>query len=278
MFFHPNMDPHNDLSGFHNSDDEKSNKNFSNFVVIIMAAGEGKRMNSNLPKVLHPVNKKPMLVRIVEMLDKLSPSPRKILIVTGKHHDLIKAVVSKAIKNNNIEYIQQKEPKGTGDAIKCCLNELNSDDNVLILNGDMPLIKEDTILEFVNGCDEAGLVTVDLEEPKGYGRIIRNKKKEFMEIKEDKDCNEEERNIKEVNAGIYFFHSLVLKTYIPNIDNNNKQKEYYLTSIIEKIREKEDLEFNLYKIPENRKHEVLGVNTQEELQNIENILNQLNKK
>jgi bifunctional N-acetylglucosamine-1-phosphate-uridyltransferase/glucosamine-1-phosphate-acetyltransferase GlmU-like protein len=71
---------------------------------------------------------------------------------------------------------------------------------------------------------------------------------------------------------------MVLKTYIPSIDNNNKQKEYYLTSIIEKIREKEDLEFNLYKIPENRKYEVLGVNTQDELQNIENILNNFNKK
>lgn len=255
------------------SSEELRRKN-SNFVVIIMAAGEGKRMNSSLPKVLHPVNKKPMLIRIVEMLSSLSPPPRKVLIVTGRHHDLIRAVVSKAVRDDNIIYIQQHEPQGTGDAVKCCLRELGDNDNVLILNGDMPLIREETVMEFVNGCDEAGIVTVDLNEPNGYGRIIRNSKNdEFTGIKEDKDCDENEKMIKEVNAGIYYFHSMILKTYIPKIDNNNKQREYYLTSIIEKIQEKENLEINLYKIPENKKYEVMGVNTPEELRGIENIIN-----
>ncbi len=273
MFFQ-HFDPHRDL-GENDSDSEnqfsKKNKN-GNFVVIIMAGGEGKRMNSPLPKVLVPILKKPMLVRILNMLDSFSPSPHKILIVVGKHHDLIKQVVSKHIKNTqNIKYVLQKEPLGTGDAVKCCLPELDSNDNVLILNGDVPLIKEDTILEFVNNCDEAGIISFNVDNPHGYGRIIKNKKKEFRCIKEEKDCNEEEKKIQEVNAGIYFFSAMVLKTYIPKIDNNNKANEYYLTSIVDKILEKEDLEFFIYNIPDDKKYEVMGVNTQDELQKLESL-------
>ncbi len=269
MFFQ-HFDPHSDLSS-HNSD-EINNKNTGNFVVIIMAGGEGKRMNSSVPKVLVPINKKPMLIRIIEMLETLEPNPHKILIVVGKHHDLIKQVISKHIKNSkNIFFVKQNEPLGTGDAVKCCLPHLESSDNVLILNGDVPLIKNDTILEFVNGCDEAGIISFNLDNPTGYGRIVKNKKKEFKCIKEEKDCTEEERQIVEVNAGIYFFSAMVLKTYIPKIDNNNKSNEYYLTSIVDKILEKEDLEFNIYNVPNEKKYEVMGVNTQEELKNLENL-------
>ncbi len=273
MFFQ-HFDPHSDLSS--NNSDEFENKNSGNFIVIIMAGGEGKRMNSPLPKVLTPINKKPMLIHILHMLESLEPTPHKILIVVGKHHDLIKQVVSKHIKKNkNIIYVNQNEPLGTGDAVKCCLPELVWNDNVLILNGDVPLIQNDTILEFVNGCDEAGIISFNLDNPYGYGRIIKNKNI-LKYIKEEKDCNEEEKMVKEVNAGIYFFSAMVLKTYIPKIDNNNKSKEYYLTSIVDKILEKEDLEFNIFNISDEKKYEVMGVNNQEELKTLENIY--LNKK
>ncbi len=241
------------------------------FVVILMAGGEGKRMNSNLPKVLHPVLGKPMLVRILETVQKVSPS--KILIVTGKHHSTIQQTLKPILsKNSNIEFIQQPSPLGTGNAIQCCLSSLESDDYVLILNGDMPCIHEETIVQFVNECEDAGLITMNLDEPKGYGRILKNGKKEFQGIREDKDCTEEEKKIKEVNCGIYYFQSMILKTYIPKITNQNVQNEYYLTDIFDIINRHEDLEYYVYQIPEENKYQMMGVNTPEELQNVEKRL------
>ncbi len=278
MFFQ-HFDPHADL-GQEQHDFEKDNS--GNFVVIIMAGGEGKRMNSSLPKVLTPIHKKPMLIRILNTLNTLEPTPHKILIVVGKHHDLIKHIVLKEFKHSkNIHFIHQKEPLGTGDAVKCCLPELEWNDNVLILNGDVPFIQNETILDFVNGCDEAGIISLNMDNPKGYGRIIykqSGRKKEFKAIREEKDCSEDERLIQEVNAGIYFFNAMVLRTYIPKIDNHNKANEYYLTSIVDKILEKEDLEFNVYNIPDEKKYEVMGVNTQDELNHLENIYSDIKHK
>lgn len=274
MFFQQ-FDPHQDLNS--QNLEEFTNKSNGNFVVIIMAAGDGKRMNTSIPKVLVPIHKKPMIIHILQTLDNLEPSPSKILIVVGKHSEIIQQTVKKEFKKNkNIHFVLQKEPLGTGDAVKCCLPEIEWNDNVLILNGDVPFIQEDTLLEFVNNCDEAGIISLNMKNPTGYGRILYKqigRKKEFKAIREEKDCNDEEKKIQEVNAGIYFFNAMVLRTYIPKIDNNNKANEYYLTSIVDKILEKEDLEFNIYNIPDEKKYEVMGVNTQEELKNLESLFN-----
>ncbi len=275
MFFpHPGMQGI-DPRMFHQQQtkQEESDEKEQDFVVIIMAGGEGKRMNSSLPKVLHPFLGEPMLVRIIKMAENLSP--RKILVVTGKHHDLIKRVVEQKVTSHLIDYVQQKEPLGTGDAIKSCLPYLDSSSSVLILNGDMPAVQEELIAEFVNGCDEAGIMTMELENPTGYGRIVKDKKKNFRGIIEEKDCTEEEKMIREVNTGVYYFSAMILKCYIPKITNQNRQNEYYLTDIVKVILEHEDLDIHLFKVSKKNQYQLMGVNTPEELKNVESIVRRL---
>ena len=275
MFF-PGAQPHffhgATPQQFHSepSGQQPSSSKSPEFVIIIMAAGDGKRMNSPLPKVLHPFKGKPMLLRIVETVEKVSP--KKVYVVTSpKNDELIQRSLKNFRNQSLLTFVQQQSPLGTGDAVKSCLSYIHSNDYVLILNGDMPCIGAETIVSFVNNCDEAGIITMDLENPRGYGRILKNEKKEFRGIREEKDCSEEERNIKEVNAGIYYFQSMILKTYIPKIKNENNQGEYYLTDIIEVINRHEDLEYYVHKINEDKKYEVMGVNTKEELERLENM-------
>lgn len=240
--------------------------------VTIMAAGEGKRMNSTLPKILHLFNGKPMLIRIIEEVLKLVPS--KIIIITGRYDLLIKSTIYQYITElNKIIFVQQKNPVGTGDAIKSTLDKYSNNENVLILNGDMPLIKVNLLEKFIdiNRTTDllAKLLVAELDDPYGYGRIIYDSKNNFIDIKEDKDCNSIEKNIKIVNVGIYLFKSSILKKYIPMITNNNVQKEYYLTDIIKIIKNNSDIEIKTYLVEDNMKHQINGVNTQEELINLQ---------
>lgn len=247
----------------------------NNLVVTIMAAGEGKRMNSNIPKVLHLFKNIPMLIRII--LEVIKINPKKIIIITGKYDELIKKTIFEYININDIDnlfFVEQKNPNGTGDAIKCTLDHYPDNeiiDKVLILNGDMPLISSELLLKFINNLEnnESKLLVAELENPYGYGRIIYNNDI-FYEIKEEKDCLIEEKNINIVNVGIYIFPSNILKKYIPMINNNNSQKEYYLTDIIKLIKNNSNININTYKIENNLKYQILGVNTQEELKLLEN--------
>jgi bifunctional N-acetylglucosamine-1-phosphate-uridyltransferase/glucosamine-1-phosphate-acetyltransferase GlmU-like protein len=268
-----------------------------NLTVTIMAAGEGKRMNSNIPKVLHLFKGIPMLIRIILEVFKLNPN--KIIVITGKYHDLIKETIDKyfeyskdntmnlskhsgdkelfsgTLVKENIIYVQQKNPIGTGEAIKCTLNNYSNNENVLILNGDMPLITSSLLEKFIEyKLNNNKIMVAKLDNPFGYGRILYDNQNNFIGIKEEKDCNIEEKNIKIINVGIYFFHSLILKKYIPLIDNNNMQNEYYLTDIIKVIKyDKENLSENniyTYCIEEKFKYQIMGVNTKDELINLEN--------
>jgi len=240
------------------------------FKVIIMAGGEGKRMKSNIPKVLCHYLGRPMLHHIVEKVLELSPE--KVYIITGKntHQSIIQSFQSQIPV---IQFVKQENSLGTGNAIQTCLSYLHPNDYVLILNGDMPAIRSETLARFVNKCDDAGMITTNLENPFGYGRILRNENRNqsFVGIREEKDCNDIEREIHEVNSGIYYFQSMILKTYIPRITNDNSQQEYYLTDIFKKINESEDLEYYIFNIPECQQKEVMGVNTKEELERLESL-------
>jgi len=270
----------------------------SSLTVTIMAAGEGKRMNSNIPKVLHLFKGKPMLVRIILEVFKLNAS--KIIVITGKYHNLIKETLDKYFQNNIINYVQQNNPCGTGDAIKCTLDYYSNNENVLILNGDMPLITSNLLKKFIEeyNYNSNKIMVAKLDNPFGYGRIIYDNENNFIGIKEEKDCSIEEKNIKITNVGIYYFHSTVLQRYIPLINNNNNQKEYYLTDIIKVIKESNiDIIDNIftselrstensslsslrfdkfivytYCINDNLIYQIMGVNTQEELANLEKSL------
>ncbi len=237
-----------------------------------MAGGNGKRMCSNIPKVLHTFKGVPILIRIIN--ESLKLNPNKIIVITGEHDLLIQNTINNSIEinyRNIIQCIRQENQYGTGDAIKCTLNYYNDNETVLILNGDMPLISYQTLLEFIghrNKMKDAKLLVAKLDNPYGYGRILYNNN-QFIGIKEEKDCTIEEKNIKIINVGIYMFHSKILKEFIPLIDNNNNQKEYYLTDIVKIIKNNSEINIETFVIDENKRYEILGVNTKEELLNLE---------
>jgi len=236
-------------------------------IVTILAAGEGKRMNSDIPKVLHMFKDKPMLARIVQTA--LSLNPQKIIIVTGKHHELIRDTLKRYIDINSVHFVNQQVPTGTGDAIKICLPLYHSDSLSLILNGDMPLINKKLLEKFIENSYQANILVANFENPTGYGRIVYDSNKEFTEIVEEKDCTEEQRKITIINSGIYLIDSKLLKKYIPMIDKNNVQGEYYLTDIVKLIKHNTNISIDTYLIEKDENKFISGVNTQLELTKLE---------
>ena len=241
--------------------------NQSNTAIIILAAGKGTRMNSDLPKVLHKVNDKSMLNIIIETSEKLNPN--KIIVVVGYK----KKLVIDSITNPNIKFVNQDEQLGTAHAIKQCLTELkNFEGKVLILSGDVPLIKKETLEKFLNfhiiKKSKGTLISNLFNDPSGYGRIIKNKSGQLLNIIEDKDANVNQKKIKEINAGIYIFDSKVLIEKIKLIKNENAQNEYYLPDIFNFINVEEKY---IYQINDNT--QIMGVNTLDHLKNVEKILN-----
>jgi len=233
-------------------------------IIIILAAGKGTRMESDLPKVLHTINNMPMIKKVINTSKQLKPY--KIIVIVGYKKEL----VIESINDNTIEYVIQKEQKGTGHAIMQCLPSIeNFKGNILILSGDVPLIQTQTLIDFIKSHNEnksgASLISTDLDEPGGYGRIIKNKKQQLTGIVEYKDASDDEKSIKEINSGIYIFNVETLKSSLSLITNNNAQKEYYLTEVFDFIDS--DTTF-VKKI--KRSNEILGVNNLEELNELEN--------
>lgn len=228
---------------------------------IIMAGGEGKRMNSNIPKVLHCVIDEEMIVSIIRKVISLNVS--KVFVVCGRHIDVIKETINKRIVNDNtkcnIIFVQQTIPLGTGHAVKQCLPYINKDVNILILNGDTPLINN-SLDEFIK-LDAPCLMVSLLDNPFGQGRIICDESGNFNRIVEEKDANEEEKKVKLVNCGVYHVSGKQLLKYIPLIDNENSQQEYYLTDLCKFI--KDDL--HLFVVPQSLQYELMNVNTRKEL-------------
>jgi bifunctional N-acetylglucosamine-1-phosphate-uridyltransferase/glucosamine-1-phosphate-acetyltransferase GlmU-like protein len=244
-------------------------------IVIIMAGGLGKRMESDLPKVLHKVynpnildnlnDSYPMLIHVINTSIKLKP--KKIFIIVGKYLDIIKKTINKFIINCDlIEYVIQDPALGTGHAIKCSLSSISNyiNDRALILSGDVPLISFNT-LNGLNGPINKLLVT-KLDEPFGCGRILFNNNiKKIIGIKEEKDCNEEEKKIKYVNCGIYQIFVKDLINLIPLIDNNNNSNEYYLTDIIYLMIQKL-IPIETFILEKNKQWEIKNVNTKKDLE------------
>lgn len=247
-------------------------------IVIIMAGGLGKRMNSHLPKVLHNIDGKPMIAHIIQQAFLLNPI--KIFIVVGKFRDIIEQSLATYIRLDNIEFILQEEALGTGHAIQCCRNVLlqytNANANVLILSGDTPFIQSSTISDMLQNVDKVKIVTTVMQNPYGYGRIIESTLDgTFEKIVEEKDCSSLEKQLQKVNCGIYVFDLAILCEYLPFLTNQNAQQEYYLTDIIELIKHGKQTIVDLYNIPEDRQIEITGVNTIEQLEELEMKWNQL---
>ncbi len=253
-------------------------------VVVIMAGGLGKRMESNLPKVLHNVHEKPMLVRILETLRIFHNSYypiHKILIVVGKFRDVIKSTLEKYLNIEDLVFIDQLNPMGTGHALQCCKNELLKEEydcsNTLILSGDVPLITPDTMFNMVCNVKYVRIMTTILNNPIGYGRIVEvisnydnfGDEPIFHKIVEDKDCTRDEKEIRKVNCGVYVINTDLLCSYLPFLTNNNAQNEYYLTDIIEIIKKNVDVNIEMYEVPKDKQYEIMGVNTKDQLKELE---------
>jgi len=240
--------------------------------VIILAGGLGKRMKSPIPKVLHKLNNKPMLVHVLITAKQLNPN--KIYIVVGKFKDIIKETVSQYISINNIIFVDQPEAIGTGDAVKCVnpyLLKHHADEKVVILSGDVPLLKVNTIKTLITD-KQVTLLSTKYDDPTGYGRIIQDDSFNFIKIVEQKDCDEEETKIQTINAGVYLFNIELLRKYIELIDDNNAQKEYYLTDIFELIKTHENIDIGVIELPSHRGIELTGINTREQLKELESKL------
>ena len=239
----------------------------NNLVITILAGGEGKRMCSDIPKVLHLFKEKPMLVRIIETVRELDP--KNIIIVTGKFHSMIIQTLSKYLDIFGLIFVKQTEPLGTGHAIQCCLDKYENEDKVLILNGDTPLITRRILQNFINGSSgSCNVLTATFENPYGYGRIVYSKDGDFSGIVEEKDCSEIQRSIRIINTGIYYMHGILLKKFIPYISNNNVQNEYYLTDIVEIIINNSWDVIDTFLLDESENRYISGVNTPEELESL----------
>ena len=194
---------------------------------IILAAGKGTRMYSNLPKVLHKIGDKPMLQHVIDTVQQLNPHYINIIYGHGKDQ------LEKALENQSVNLVFQAEQLGTGHAVQQAIPYIQDEEDILILYGDTPLISVQTLQTLINNKPKQGiaLLTVKLDDPTGYGRIERKDGK-VTAIVEQKDATSEQQKINEINTGIMIVTGKLLKNWLSRLTNHNAQKEYYLTDII----------------------------------------------
>ncbi|MFM7631984.1 MAG: bifunctional UDP-N-acetylglucosamine diphosphorylase/glucosamine-1-phosphate N-acetyltransferase GlmU [Betaproteobacteria bacterium] len=195
--------------------------------VVILAAGMGKRMQSDLPKVLHPLAGKPLLSHVINTARALNPS--RVCVVYGHGGDLVPS----RLAAEDLHFVLQSPQLGTGHAVMQAADGLDDDVPTLVLYGDVPLTTAQTLQTLIDqaGKEKLAVLTVDLEDPTGYGRIVREDKR-IVRIVEQKDADDTERAIREVNTGILVAPTRALKAWLSKLSNNNAQQEYYLTDII----------------------------------------------
>lgn len=198
--------------------------------VVILAAGQGKRMQSTLPKVLHTLGGRSLLSHVIETANKIASASARPIVVTGHGSNLVK----NAFRDDNIEWVYQAEQHGTAHALMQALPYIKEDARVLVLYGDVPLISVHTLQKLISStpADSIGILTKNLPEPFGYGRIIRDDLGRIKGIVEERDLSAEEKQIHEINTGIYCFPAHHLKSWLPQISSHNAQHELYLTDTI----------------------------------------------
>ena len=243
------------------------NKDFFN---TILAAGKCTRMDSDIPKVLHTVKNQAMIDYVLDTAFMFNP--KKIFPIVGfKKDEVINHINDSDYLNKKIlEYVEQKEQLGTGHAVLQLESKLgNEEGHLLVLSGDVPNIQYQSLLPIVNNHIEnnidATIITATVEDPKGYGRILRYESGELIKMVEHKDCNNEEKLIKEINSGIYIFKISQLFKNLKKISSNNSSNEYYLTDVIELIN-KNGIVFTK-KI--DNYEEIMGINNIEQLESFQ---------
>ena len=196
---------------------------------IILAAGQGTRMNSQTAKVLHKVGNKSLLQHVI---DASRPLVNSINVIIGHHSESVKKTTS----TEDINWVNQKEQLGTGHAVQQAIPHINDNSICLILYGDVPLIKTETLQILTDKAESSGfsLLSVMMENPFGYGRIIRDSNNSILSIVEQKDASKDELQVREINTGIMAIRGSILKKYLKELEPNNSQGELYLTDIVEK--------------------------------------------
>lgn len=235
---------------------------------VVLAAGIGKRMKSRVPKVLHPVLGKPMLSYVIDAVRGVSPA--KIVVVLGRGRDDVK----KSVDSKGIIFVEQGVQLGTGHAANCARKELGGfRGDILVLNGDFPLITSQSLKSLVKKHEsekaDISVLTARLQDPFGYGRVLRNNKGEIESIVEERDASPEERKINEINSGTYCVKSGFLWEALNGVGSGNKQKEYYLTDIIGIARKKSR---KISGVVARDSNEVVGVNDRAQLSEVEALL------
>lgn len=242
--------------------------------IVILAAGKGTRMNSNIAKVLHTVAAKSMIVHVIECAKKIAAD--NIYVVVGHQAQLVKDEVNRYFKVN---FAFQEQLLGTGDAVKAVIPGLKSGiKDVLVLCGDVPLIQENTLRNLVDEHKrkqaKITVLATDIEEPGSYGRIVLDEYNQLLCIKEEVDATEIEKKIKKVNTGIYCFDKELLISAIDKIKPDNTQAEYYLTDVIGIAKNQNEF---IQVLTMDDPREVMGVNTLEDLGKAECLIQQLGK-
>ncbi len=240
--------------------------------VLVLAAGLGTRMKSKVAKVLHQLDGRPLVAHVCRTAAVLGP--QSICVVVGHQADDVKAAVLNELTPNMALFAIQSEQRGTGDAVMAARDVLaGSDSTLLVLSGDVPLVRAETLRALVSTHQGEGaactILTIRLENPTGYGRVIRGGSREFMKIVEQRDASDEERQIREVNSGIYCFDGKKLFAALARVRPENSQGEYYLTDV-PTILKSEGERISLYEHADAR--EVSGINTRAELAEFENLI------
>jgi bifunctional UDP-N-acetylglucosamine pyrophosphorylase/glucosamine-1-phosphate N-acetyltransferase len=200
--------------------------------VAILAAGKGTRMKSDLPKVLHLLGRRSLVERVIESCALIQPE--RICAIVGYRAEEVKAALG---DRPNIEFVEQKEQLGTGHAVQQLLEPLKDfSGDVVVLNGDVPLLRPETIADFVKTHQENGndatILTAQLPDPTGYGRVFCDENLLVSQIIEHRDCSEAQRQNQRINAGVYCFKWETLAKALPQLTTNNDQQEYYLTDVV----------------------------------------------
>lgn len=237
--------------------------------VIILAAGQGKRMCSKQPKVLHSIGGIPMLKRVIQTA--LALTPKRIHVIYGHEGEKIK----QSLGDVPVNWIFQKEQLGTGHAVLQTLAHLPQAGHVLILSGDVPLIEADTLKNMIQQTEQHQSLTIlvaTMPDPTGLGRILRNSNGQVEAIVEEKDACDSQKNINEIFTGVYGVPIPDLKHWLPALTNNNAQKEYYLTEIIHFAASEHKL---ICDVKPLHLYEVQGVNNRLQLQELERTFQQI---
>src|SRR3989440_9271398 len=240
--------------------------------VIVLAAGLGTRMKSGLAKVLHKLDGRPLIAHVCRTAAKLRP--RKIYVIVGHQAEQVEAAVEQELGKDGAVFVRQEKQRGTGDAVLAARSALaNAPATVLILSGDVPMVRAETLSGLIETHTHSNsactILTVRMENPMGYGRVVRDDANVFRKIVEQKDANDDERQIREVNSGIYCFDSEKLFSALEEVRPSNSQSEYYLTdvpSILKRTNERVSLSQHL------DVREVSGINTRAELAEFENLI------